>query len=136
MTMQNIGLFKAMVSKMDYLEERQGIIAQNVANADTPNYKPMDLKEVDFGRVLRETTGAPVVRPVVTNEGHFPKPGDIPPPREIRQKNTYEVSPSGNAVVLEEQLIKAGQTTMEFSLITSLYQKNIGMMRTALGTGR
>ena len=43
MTTQDIGLFKALGAKMDYLGQRQRVIAQNVANADTPNYRPNDL---------------------------------------------------------------------------------------------
>jgi flagellar basal-body rod protein FlgB len=39
MTLQNIPLIKAMGAKMMYLEKRQAVLAQNIANADTPNYR-------------------------------------------------------------------------------------------------
>src|SRR5712692_11335138 len=48
MDLGNIPLFKAMMSRMAWLTERQQVLAQNVANADTPNFKPRDLKAVSF----------------------------------------------------------------------------------------
>ena len=52
MTIENIGLFQAMSAKMNYLAERQKVISQNVANADTPGYTSQDLKKVDFGKII------------------------------------------------------------------------------------
>lgn len=52
MSIQNVPLFKAIGAKMQYLDKRQAVLSQNIANADTPNYQPKDLTKVDFGRVL------------------------------------------------------------------------------------
>ncbi len=136
MTTENIGLFKAMTSKMNFLDQRQRVISQNVANSDTPDYKPHDLLPVDFGRVLAETTGGNIVRPTATNKMHMPSPNNIADPKNRETKTTYEVAPAGNAVILEEQMIKASRTTMDYNLMTTLYQKNVGMIRTALGRGQ
>ena len=57
MTIENLALFKAAGAKMKYLNARQQVIAQNIANADTANYIPKDLTEVDFGRVLAKVSG-------------------------------------------------------------------------------
>ena len=59
--------------------------------------------------------------------------GQIETAKDIKQKMTYEVTPSGNAVVLEEQMIKANENTMDFNLLTNLMRKQSGMIRTALG---
>jgi flagellar basal-body rod protein FlgB len=134
MTTQNIGLLKGLVAKMAYLDQRQRVISQNVANADTPSYQPKDLLPVDFGRVLKEATGDhSTIRMNTTNVKHMPKPNEVADPKNREQKETYEVAPAGNAVILEEQMINASHTTMDYNLMTSLYQKNIGMLRTALG---
>ena len=53
MTTQSIALFKAIGAKMEYLSQRQNIISQNIANADTPGYQPKDLKPVDFGQTVK-----------------------------------------------------------------------------------
>jgi flagellar basal-body rod protein FlgB len=136
MTTQNIGLFKALGAKMDYLNQRQSIISQNVANADTPGFRPMDLKEVDFGTVLKGVTKSQGVgiQMVSTNAMHVGGGNEVAAAKEGKQKKVYEVAPDGNAVIMEEQMLKSGQTVMDYNLMTSLYQKNVSMIKTALGT--
>ena len=136
MTLENIGLFKAIGAKMDYLNQRQRVIAQNVSNADTPNYQPMDLKPVDFGSVLKGVTNQRSVRIETTNQRHMPSPNQIRDPREDEQRETYEVAPAGNAVIMEEQLLNAGRTVADYNLMTNLMQKNVGMIQIALGVQR
>lgn len=133
MTTQNIGLFKAIGAKMDYLDQRQRVIAQNIANADTPSYQPKDLLPVDFGKVLKSVTNEPIVRPETTNALHMPSPHHIDDPKNREQKKVYEEAPYGNAVVLEEQMVRSARNQMDYGLMTNLYQKNVSMIRTALG---
>ncbi|HBR69875.1 MAG TPA: flagellar basal body rod protein FlgB [Rhodospirillaceae bacterium] len=135
MTTENLALFKALGAKMDYLNMRQRIIAQNISNADTPKYKPQDLLPVDFGKVLKDVTaqGTQSVSLETTKPNHMPPPNDIPEAQERKQKEVYEVAPVGNAVIMEEQLINSNQTIADYNLMTSLYQKNVGLIRTALG---
>ena len=135
MTTQNLALFQALGAKMDYLNQRQRIIAQNVSNADTPNYKPKDLVPVDFSEVLSnvDNTGKKTVHVKETDAQHISPSGDIRDPKARKQKETYEVAPAGNAVIVEEQLFNATQNMMDYNLMTSLYQKNVGMLKTALG---
>ena len=135
MTTQNIGLFKALGAKMDYLNQRQSIISQNVENADTPGFRPMDLKEVDFGTVLKGVTKSQGgVHMVSTNAMHVGGANEVAAAKEGKQKKVYEVAPDGNAVIMEEQMLKSGETVMDYNLMTSLYQKNVSLIKTALGT--
>lgn len=139
MSIQDIGLFKALGAKMDYLNQRQGVIAQNVANSDTPNYRPKDLVKVDFADMLKTEMGGSAengVRPVsvaVTNEKHLPNADQVMNVKAKKQKDTYEVAPAGNAVIMEEQMMSAGQNMMDYNLMLNVYQKQVGMIRTALG---
>lgn len=133
MTTDSIGLFKAMTAKMNYLDQRQRVISQNIANSDTPEYQPRDLTPVDFGAAVKKVTGDRTVRPELTNPRHMAPGGDIDDPKNREQKTTYEAAPVGNAVIVEEQMINAARTTMDYNLMTTLYQKNVGMIRTALG---
>ncbi len=132
MTIQNLGLFQAMGAKMGYLNKRQEVISQNIANSDTPNYRPNDVVAPDFGRVL-DKTGKNNVRLETTNAMHMPTANSIQDPKDRKAKETYEVAPAGNSVVMEEQLILSAKTQMDYRLITGLYQKNVSMMRMALG---
>ena len=135
MTTQNLGLFQALSAKMNFLDQRQKVLAQNIANANTPGYKPKDLGKVDFGAVLKDITDSNTLRPETTNVLHMPSPHDIDDPKSRAMKKTYDVVPTGNAVVMEEQMINSTQTSMDYNLMTTLYQKNVNMIRTALGVG-
>lgn len=135
MTIQDIGLFQAIGSKIDYLNQRQGIIAQNVANADTPGYRPKDLVDVDFSTMLKkEMGGQNNVRVATTNEQHMPNAQDGIDPKSKKSRDTYEVAPAGNAVILEEQLMSAGQNAMDYNLMLNVMQKQVGLFRIALGS--
>lgn len=138
MSTESIGLFKAMTAKMSFLDQRQKIISQNVANADTPGYIPHDLVPVDFGAVMSKTLPGrpPVLRPVVTNDMHIGGKNEVDHPKNKKQKTTYEVAPAGNSVILEEQMVNATKTATDYNLMTTLYQKNVGMLRTALDRGQ
>lgn len=135
--MQEPAIFKALGAKMKYLHQRQTLISQNIANANTPNYKPKDLTEVDFGRVMTKVLDDRMdrVRLASTRPGHMPSPNQVADPRTDDQKSTYEVTPSGNAVILEEQSVKASQTQADYNLMTTIYSKNTGMIKMALGRG-
>jgi flagellar basal-body rod protein FlgB len=134
MSTQNIALFKALGAKMDYLTMRQRVVSQNIANADTPGYKPKDLKPVDFGKVLNDVADTGSVSLISTNAGHMMAPGQTASGEARKAKTVYEVAPAGNAVIMEEQIINSNQTSMDYNLMTSLYQKNVRMIKIALGT--
>jgi flagellar basal-body rod protein FlgB len=136
MDIKEIGLFQAMGAKMNYLSTRQGVLAQNIANADTPEYRPRDLTDVDFGAVLQDVTGSKKVRMDRTTQGHMMPGGNLDTADNRKSRITYEVAPGDNAVIIEEQMIKATETTMDYNLMTNLMRKNIGLIQTALGNGR
>ncbi|MAJ65584.1 MAG: flagellar basal body rod protein FlgB [Alphaproteobacteria bacterium] len=126
-------LFNALGEKMNYLTQRQRVLAQNIANANTPRYIPSDLKPFTF----EETIDRHHLMMKTSNVKHMD--GTLGSPRPFtspEQRRIYESSPDGNGVVIEEQVIKANQTQMDFTLMTRVYEKNISMMRYALrGTG-
>jgi flagellar basal-body rod protein FlgB len=101
MTTQNIGLFKALGAKMDYLNQRQSIISQNVANADTPGFRPMDLKEVDFGTVLKGVTKSQGVgiQMVSTNAMHVGGGNEVAAAKEpLSEKRQHDQNRPRNTV--------------------------------------
>lgn len=136
MTTENLALFKAMGAKMDFLNQRQRVLAQNISNADTPNYKPRDIQNADFSRVLdgikSQGQAVPNVRVETTDDLHLPPPNEVNTGQNRKSKYTYEIAPAGNSVIMEEQVMKSGQTVMDYNLMTNLYQKNIGMIRMAI----
>lgn len=142
MTTDNLTLFQAMADKMRWNEHRQKVIAENIANADTPRYAPNDVTAMDFRDLLKSTTSRTSLTMSTpgldrTDSKHLSlggvqSAGDV---KEKKMRRTYEVAPAGNAVVIEEQLMKASEAMTDHRLMTNLYQKNVDLIRTALRDG-
>lgn len=134
MDFSKIPLFSALTKRMAWLGERQKVLAQNIANSDTPDYMPQDLKPINFRGMVDSTTRG--VTMSVTNVRHLAGANPAPAKFEAEeQSDVYEMTPAGNAVVLEEQLMKVSETVMDYQIMTNLYRKHVGMIKTALGRG-
>jgi flagellar basal-body rod protein FlgB len=135
MDLSRLPLFSALTRKLSWLSQRQKVLAQNISNADTPGYRPKDLKPVEFGRLVKSAARRIDVR--LTNPLHLGRASqpDGGQSRAQVQRRTYEAAPDGNAVVLEEQMAKVAQTAVEFQLATNLYRKHVALLKTVLGRG-
>ncbi len=134
MTIENISLFQAMNAKMSYLAQRQKVISQNVANADTPGYMAQDLAKADFsGLVANIDKNNMHIQMETSSAGHLLPPDQSPNPKIGNNKTPYEVKPDGNSVVLEEQMTKASDTQMNYALMVNLYRSTSDMIRVSLG---
>ena len=135
MGLNNTPIFAIMTKQMAWLTQRQEVLAQNIANSDTPGYRPQDLVPLKFRDLLRPTTlrGMPMKQ---TSGGHISATRQSSGFRGAKQKQTYETAPDGNAVVIEEQLMKVSENMGSYRLVTNLYRKHVNMIRIALGTGR
>ena len=71
-----------------------------------------------------------------TQANHVLAPRGTSKFRESKDQETYEVAPGGNAVVIEEQLMKVTETQGDYRLVTNLYQKHLSMIRKAIGADR
>jgi len=132
MELDKIALFGLVKKRLSWLAQRQEVLAKNIANSDTPGYKPRDLKAFDFQRLVSREVGRVTLD--VTNRAHVgggpERSADF---ADERTRDPYESAPAGNAVILEEQMMKVGETTMNYRLTTELYKKHLNMIRTALG---
>ncbi|MGI9419343.1 MAG: flagellar basal body rod protein FlgB [Geminicoccaceae bacterium] len=129
-------LFKLLSARMGWLAQRQAILAQNIANADTPDYRPRDLREKDFRTLAEGFAGRPTRLPIArTAESHLlGKASAMIGLRGEVQHEPYETAPDGNAVILEEQTAKAGKTALDHQLASNIYKKYVGMIKIALGS--
>ena len=125
---------------MRNLSERQRVIAQNIANSETPAFKARDVQAPDFSRLLSgQEAGKPsVTRPHVTLTSGMSALGARPlmAGNIVLDANVSETKPDGNNVVLEDQLLKMGQVQADFATMTSLYRKQIGLLKSAIGRGQ
>ena len=127
-------LFDLMSTRQRWLGQREAVLTRNVANADTPAYQPLDLKPAGFARlVAQRAEPAPSVGLSVTQASHLA--GSTLPAAEdkARKAAAFETTPSGNAVVLDQQMHKLTQTQLDYELTTNLYRRQIGLFKTALG---
>lgn len=133
MDYKNVTLFDMAHKKMRWLAQRQDVLAQNVANADTPDYRARDLVALDFRRTLDQQFARLQMASASMGKS---LPGTLPTDPKFRdpeERMVYEEAIDGNNVVLEEQLVKIQETQMEHQASTRLLRKYQSMMKTALG---
>ena len=126
MELSSTDLFGLAERKLDWLQNRQRVLAQNVANADTPNYQARD------ERPFSSTLSALEVTPVQTDAMHLAGGGTDPGTFEIQSSGR---SPDGNAVSVEAEMTKVAETDNQQRFVTNLYGKYMAMFNTALGKG-
>lgn len=127
MDMRSTDLFSLAEQRLDWVSRRQQLLAQNVANANTPGYEAHDLKP--FAALLQDKA----VSLAVTNPLHLAALHD--PLQEDQADTVSERAPDGNAVSLDVELTKLADTDNAHELATDLYTKYLGMFRLALGKG-
>ncbi|MBX6320972.1 MAG: flagellar basal body rod protein FlgB [Rhodospirillaceae bacterium] len=132
MDLTRLPLFRLLSARMAWLSQRQEVLAQNVANADTPGFKPSDLAPMDFRGALRTVSA---IVPVRTNPMHIGVSLRAQGPFAVVPDRRAQESPDGNAVDLEEQMVKMAQTQADYQLVTNLYRKQVGLIKAALGHG-
>lgn len=123
-------LMQALKTRMQWHQTRQKLLAENVANADSPGFRPSDLKQPAIG-----DAAAGRVALARTETGHMGPAGQrngFDPARAQR----FEVTPNGNGVNLEDEMMKVAQNQSDFQLAASLYSKSLGLMKIAIGKGR
>ena len=122
-----IGLFDLAERRLAWADQRQAVLAQNIANANTPASSRTICKP--FAATLG---GAGAVAPVRTQPNHLAGTAGATAPDEVVDR-THTQSPDGNAVALDEQLVKVADTETTHALVTTIYKKYLGMFSMALG---
>jgi flagellar basal-body rod protein FlgB len=130
MNLPDVPLFSMLRERMTWLHQRQDLLSQNVANADTPGYVARDLKALDFEQALQGASGSSLV---TTNSRHIAMSPSHPSSFEDEAAPDREANPNGNAVSLEEQMIKVSDNQAQFQAAANLYAKARTMMKTAIG---
>ena len=134
MDISGIPLFAMLRQRLGYLGERQRVIAQNVANADTPGFVGRDLKPFSFTAQVQAQAGVAMVTPAQTAAGHMPgltrRIGGAGAFRSVAAADS-ETTLDGNGVVLEDQMIKMGEARMEYEAAIGFYQKSMALLRMA-----
>jgi flagellar basal-body rod protein FlgB len=122
-----IGLFNLAERRLTWADQRQTLLANNIANVSTPSYHPKDLQS--FAQIL---SGASGMEPVQTQPNHMNGTADGALHPTLPQRPGGR-APDGNAVTLDEQLVKVADTETIQTLVTTIYKKYLGLFSIALG---
>ena len=125
---QNLDVFRTAAALADYSGQRQAVIAENVANADTPGYLTRDI--ASFVESYRATGAAPAMQN--TRPGHLTdtRPGGIVGKATITRS---EQSPNGNSVSIEEQMVAAIDAQRDHDKALAIYRHAMTVLRSAMG---
>ena len=134
MPISNIPIFSMLRTRMQWHQERQRLLAENVANADTPNFRPRDLTPPKFDGPASAV--APSLGLVRTASAHLSGSSvSGAGPFESRQRSGQEIRPTGNAVSLEDEMLKVAANQMDYQAATAIYSRSLGLIKTAIGRG-
>jgi flagellar basal-body rod protein FlgB len=133
MNLTDVPLLSILRERMSWLNSRQSLLAQNVANADTPGYAAHDLKPMDFQSELDRQRAPGFGGLAVTDSRHIAVPVSGATQTASGEITQMETTPTGNSVSLEEEMIKVADTQSQYQAASNLYAKAVNMMRTAIG---
>jgi flagellar basal-body rod protein FlgB len=129
MQIGGLNLFQALSEKMRWHQERQGVLAENIANADTPGYVERDLKAFSFGEEMQSIA---TVSTSMTSPNHI-SASSGGPGRFGKGSAPFEITPSGNGVTLEDEMMKVAGNDMDYQAVTALYTRSVRLLKVALG---
>jgi flagellar basal-body rod protein FlgB len=126
----DIPILSMLRTRLDWAQQRQRVLAENVANADTPNFKARDLTAPKF-----DAPSPPVgnVTLAMTEPGHIAGLMSGSTTFRSTSNGNYEVRPTGNGVNLEEEMMKVAANNMDYEAATAIYNRSLNLFKTALG---
>ncbi len=135
MDLKNLTVFKLANQNMNYLAAKQKVIAENIANAATPNYLAKDIEKPQFLAEMEEQRSS--LKMVVTNPKHFAELASVGKGRDANGFRVYTPQPKdaltidGNGVILEDQMNEASQASSEYKRMVTIYNTYKNMLSTA-----
>lgn len=123
--MENLSLFALASQKNRWLAERQAVVAQNVANANTPGFKAKDLEPFE---AAMERTGFQLAAP---RAGHLTLGGTARLSAAAVNAPEHDGSHSGNTVNIEQEMMKLGAINREYGLNAGILKSFQRMLMTS-----
>lgn len=131
MAIADIPILSMLKTRLDWAQQRQRVLAENVANSDTPQFRPRDLAPLTFDSRPK----AAQVALATTESGHLPGLAGARDAFNTERKGGYDVLPTGNGVNLEEEMMKVAANQMDYQAAASLYSRSLALIKTAIGKG-
>src|SRR5438874_154411 len=134
MSINDLPVLSALRTKMQWHQERQRILSENVSNSDTPNFKPRDLVEPKFDKAGAGAGSMQALAMLRTTTAHI-TPSSGGHDSAQNRMSGFQTRPAGNAVSLEDEMLKVSANQMDYAAVTSLYSKSLHLLKTAIGKG-
>jgi len=136
MAISNIPILSMLRTRLQWSQERQRVLAENVANADTPSYRSRDLAPPKFETPAPGSAGPlATVSLARTASGHLVGIGQTDSAFRTKSEGNYEVRPTGNSVNLEQEMMKVAANQMDYQAVAALYTRSLSLIKTAIGKG-
>ncbi|SHL58332.1 flagellar basal-body rod protein FlgB [Bradyrhizobium lablabi] len=134
MSISDLPVLSALRTKMQWHQERQRVLSENVSNSDTPNFKPRDLVEPKFDAAGAAAGTMGSLAMMRTTTSHI-TPSGAPDSFDQNKRAGFQTRPAGNSVNLEDEMLKVSANQMDYAAVTSLYSKSLHLLKTAIGKG-
>ncbi len=122
----DLNVFKLAYAMAQHAGKRQAVVAQNMANADTPGYRARDIES--FQSAFRGTEGGAMR---ASRAGHFDGPTEGGASRELTSDAMTD--PNGNSVSIEQEMLKGVEVKREHDRALAIYRASLNVLRTSLG---
>lgn len=128
--------FQRMESAISAASLRQSVLANNIANVDTPYYKRSD---VAFEEMLAQAMGgqgnAQALPGKVTDARHIPINGSsmssLPMPQVVTENST-SINNNRNNVDIDKEMALMAENQLRYNLFVQQINHDVKMMRTAI----
>jgi flagellar basal-body rod protein FlgB len=135
MSISDLPALSVLRTKMQWHQQRQSVLSENVANSDTPNFKPRDLVAPKFDKSGGVTGSMGTLAMLRTSAAHIAPPGGSGASFDQNKKAGFETRPAGNSVNLEDEMLKVSANQMDYAAVTQLYTKSLSLIKLAIGKG-
>jgi flagellar basal-body rod protein FlgB len=135
MSINDLPMLSALRTRMQWHQERQRVLSENVSNSDTPNFKPRDLVEPKFDVTGAAAGSMGALAMMRTTAAHIAPSNGGGRSFDENKRTGFETRPAGNAVNLEDEMLKVSANQMDYAAVTSLYSKSLHMLKVAIGKG-
>jgi flagellar basal-body rod protein FlgB len=129
MPISDIPILSMLRERMEWHQQRQRVLAENVANADTPNYQARDLAPPKF----EHEVSAASLTLARTDSGHMTGRGGGGSRFVSDSTARFEVRPRGNSVTHEDEMMKVASNQMDYEAVTSIYTRSLALIKLAVG---
>ncbi len=125
---KNLNVFYMAGELANHSAARQANVAQNIANADTPDYKAKDI--ASFAQTFQRKTQSEGM--IATRSTHLHAASEDQSRFETITTEAAN-SPNGNSVSLENEMMKSVEARHHHDLALAVYKSSMNILRSSLG---